>query len=72
MGKTIVNWTSQRLVFDLPYYEPLKSYPRIEFDADLDRDAEAINALKTATGHTPSADPSRIADPLADLMDAIA
>ena len=72
LGKTIVNWASQRLVFDLPYYEPLKSYPRIEFDADLDRDAEAINALKTATGHTPSADPSRIADPLADLMDAIA
>lgn len=72
LGKTIVSWTSQRLVFDLPYYEPLKSYPRIEFDADLERNDAAIKALRAASGHPPSADLSKLADPLADLVNAIA
>ncbi len=71
LGKTIVNWTSERLVFDLPYYEPLKSYPRIEFDADLERDQAAIEALRAATGHPQSANLSKLADPLADLVQAI-
>lgn len=72
LGKTIVNWTSQRLVFDLPYFEPLKSYPRIQFDADLDRDDDAIAALQAAKRSTASADMSKIADPLADLVNTIA
>ena len=68
LGKPIVTWSSRRLVFDCPYYEPLISYPRIAIDADLECDETAISALRTSQNDPVSSNMTDLLDPLSDLV----
>lgn len=71
LRKPIVILDTQRLKVDLPYYEPLTSYPTILFDADAQDNSASLEVLSTRTMKSELVDISDIRDPLTDLVGMI-
>lgn len=71
ISKPVVTVSSQRFKMDSPYYEPLKSYPRIALDLDLDLDT-LINkngvALREAFEGRVAVSNPMISDPISVLL----
>jgi hypothetical protein len=66
--KKIVIWNSNRLTVVPPYYEPLKSYPKALFDADLEIDENAIVQLSGLENAVASFPDMELKDPLKELV----
>ncbi|NIJ63650.1 hypothetical protein FHR20_000581 [Sphingomonas leidyi] len=67
LRKPIAIWTTRRIKIDLPYYEPLISYPKIAIDADEPRDEGALAQLSALEIGDAELDLSGLKDPIADL-----
>ncbi|MBJ3785068.1 hypothetical protein [Devosia sediminis] len=71
LQKKILILDSHRIPVDLPYYEPLLSYPAVQFNADLDRDEKALADLRVQTGRTGKPDISELKDPVTDFINLV-
>lgn len=69
LKKTIVILDTQQLKVDAPYYEPLISYPKVSFNADLDEDPHALADLQASFDReNAETDLSQLRDPISDLV----
>jgi len=68
LNKKILVLDSKRIRVDTPYYEPLISYPKVEFNADLDPDNSALSGLLAQTPRTDRFDAAELKDPVTDFI----
>lgn len=72
LKKPIIIWDSKRLKVDPPYYEPLRSYPTIPFNADVEFDREALSAVRSVRETGNDIDFAELGDPIADMLEVVA
>lgn len=67
----IVTWRSNRLTIVPPYYEPLKSYPKIDFDADTDSNEDWASRFKLLESDLVAYPDIELKNPLEQLCNII-
>lgn len=71
LKKKILILDSHRIPVDLPYYEPLLSYPAVQFNGDLEADEKALADLVVQAGRTEKPDVSELKDPVTDFINLL-
>jgi hypothetical protein len=71
LKKKILVLDSQRIKVDAPYYEPLISYPAVQFNADLERDETALADLLAQAVCVGAPDLGELKDPVTDLISLV-